>query len=81
MPGMNVAVARVTESGLPLAYSTRSAARTNWSSTARRSCSTPTAALAAQLPAWREAIVLTEWNETDDGWRCERGEVAKLAEG
>jgi predicted amidohydrolase len=40
---LNVAVARVTESGLPLSTSTRSAARTNWSSTARRSRSTPIA--------------------------------------
>ena len=30
----NIAVARVTESGLPMVYLNQSAARTNWSSTA-----------------------------------------------
>ena len=36
--------------------STRSAARTSWCSTAPPSCSTPTASLAVQLPAWEEAV-------------------------
>ena len=40
---MNVAVARVTESGLPQSISIKSAARTNWCSTAPRSRSTPPA--------------------------------------
>ena len=35
---IHLAVARVTETGLPIVYATRSAARTSWCSTAPRSC-------------------------------------------
>ena len=38
---------------------TRSAARTSWCSTARPSCSTPTAASSAQMPAFEETVTLT----------------------
>ena len=37
--------------------------------------------LAVQLPAWREAVVVTEWARTPSGWQCKAGDVAKLAEG
>jgi NAD+ synthase len=37
--------------------------------------------LAAQLPAWQEAVVVTEWQRGESGWRCLKGEFAKLAEG
>ena len=37
-------------------------------------------ALAAQLPAFREAVALTNWVRTDEGWRCE-GPIAPLEEG
>jgi NAD+ synthase len=48
--------------------STRSAARTSWCSTAPRSRSTPTAALAVQLPAFETAVVTTHWQRKDGGW-------------
>ena len=41
--------------------SIRSAARTSSSSTAPPSCSMPTASLAVQMPAWEEALGVTEW--------------------
>ncbi len=37
--------------------------------------------IAAQLPAWREAIAITNWTRGENGWRCAPGEFAKLPEG
>ncbi|SFV39112.1 NAD+ synthase [Hyphomicrobium facile] len=78
---MNVAVARVTESGLPLAYLNQVGGQDELvfdgaSFVLNADCSLP-----IQLPAWREAIVLIEWKKSADGWRCERGDVAKLPAG
>ena len=78
---MNVAVARVTESGLPLAYLNQIGGQDELVFDGASFVLNADRSLAAQLPAWREAIVLTEWKKTNDGWRCERGEVAKLTEG
>lgn len=78
---MNVAVARVTESGLPLAYLNQVGGQDELVFDGASFVLNADRSLAVQLPAWREAIVLTEWKKSADGWRCERGEVAKLPEG
>jgi NAD+ synthase len=78
---MNVAVARVTESGLPLAYLNQIGGQDELVFDGASFVLNADRSLAVQLPAWREAIVLTEWKKTNDGWRCERGEVANLTEG
>ena len=36
--------------------------------------------LAVQLRDWEEQEVATRWTRTAKGWRCDRGEVATLAE-
>ena len=56
--------------------STRSAARTSWSSTAPRSRCNADCSLAFQLPAFEEAVVTTHWVRRDGGWRCENGPMA-----
>ena len=69
-----IAVARVVESGLPLIYLNRSAARTNSSSRAALSCSTPTARVAAQIPGFpRGRSRKTVWERAASGWRLRRG--------
>jgi NAD+ synthase len=78
---MNVAVARVTESGLPIAYLNQIGGQDELVFDGASFVLNADRSLAVQLPAWREAIVLTEWKRTNDGWRCERGEIAKLTEG
>jgi NAD+ synthase len=78
---MNVAVARVTESGLPLAYLNQVGGQDELVFDGASFVLNADRSLAVQLPAWREAIVLTEWKKTKDGWRCQRGEIAKLDEG
>ena len=78
---LSVAVARVTETGLPLAYINQVGGQdelifdgTSFVLNADRS-------LAAQLPAWEEQIALTEWKRTDAGWTCAKGPVHRLSEG
>ena len=78
---MNVAVARVTESGLPLAYLNQVGGQDELVFDGASFVLNSDRSLAVQLPAWREAVVVTDWTRTDVGWRCEAGEFAKLAEG
>ena len=78
---MNVAVARVTESGLPLAYLNQVGGQDELVFDGASFVINADHTLAVQLPAWREAIVLTEWTKSAAGWRCEKGEIAKLPEG
>jgi NAD+ synthase len=37
--------------------------------------------LAVQMRDWEEQEVTTSWTKTAQGWRCDRGEIATLAEG
>ena len=78
---MNIAVARVTESGLPLAYLNQVGGQDELVFDGASFVLNGDRSLAVQLPAWREALVVTEWQHTPSGWRCQSGEVAKLAEG
>jgi NAD+ synthase len=77
---MNVAVARVTETGLPLIYINQVGGQDELvfdgaSFILNRDCS-----LAIQLPAWEEAVVLTEWHKGPEGWACAPGPKALLPE-
>ncbi|AGK57882.1 NAD+ synthetase [Hyphomicrobium denitrificans 1NES1] len=78
---MNIAVARVTESGLPLAYLNQVGGQDELVFDGASFVLNGDCSLAVQLPAWREALVLTEWQRTPPGWTCKSGEVAKLIEG
>lgn len=79
---MNVAVARVTESGLPLAYLNQVGSQDELVFDGASFVLNADRNLAVQLPAWRETIVLTEWSKKNDGgWNCARGEVATLTDG
>ena len=76
------AVARVTETGLPLMYVNQVGGQDELvfdggSFVLNRDCS-----LAAQAPPWREATVVTEWRRAaDGGWDCVPGEIAAPSEG
>ena len=77
---MNVTVARVTETRLPLVYLNQIGGQDELvfdgaSFVLNRDCS-----LAVQLPAWEEAVVLTNWHKTADGWVCEQGLLATIEE-
>ena len=78
---LNIAVARVTESGLPLAYLNQIGGQDELVFDGASFVLNADASLAVQLPAWGEAIVVTDWVKGPDGWRCEPGEMATIEEG
>jgi len=78
---MNVAVARVIESGLPLAYLNQVGGQDELVFDGASFVLNSDRSLAVQLPAWREEIAITNWTRTPSGWVCEAGAAAKLAEG
>jgi len=76
---LNVAVARVTETGLPLVYVNQVGGQDELvfdgaSFVLNNDCS-----LAVQLPAWTNQIALTHWSRTELGWHCAPGTVTPLA--
>ena len=77
----NIAVARVTESGLPLAYLNQVGGQDELVFDGASFVLNADGMLAVQLPAWEEAIVVTTWEKEDGGWRCKAGRRALLEEG
>ncbi len=78
---MNVTVARVTESRLPLVYLNQVGGQDELVFDGASFVLNADRSLAVQLPAWRETVALTEWTKSNHGWVCARGEIAKLSEG
>jgi NAD+ synthase len=78
---MNIAVARVIESGLPLLYLNQIGGQDELVFDGGSFVLNADGKLAVQLPAWREGIVLTAWNKTAEGWVCQDGDKALLEEG
>jgi NAD+ synthase len=77
----NIAVARVVESGLPLVYLNQVGGQdelvfdgSSFGLNADRS-------LAFQLPAFKEAVVTTQWVRENGAWRCLKAEDAMIEEG
>jgi NAD+ synthase len=77
---LNVAVARVTETGLPLLYVNQVGGQDELVFEGGSFALQSDGSLAAQLGTFREEIATTIWTRTPSGWRCE-GPVAKVAEG
>ena len=77
---INVAAARVTESGLPLAYLNQIGGQDELVFDGASFVLNDDASLAVQLPAWEEAIVLTEWEQVDGRWSCKPGPKALIEE-
>ena len=78
---MNVAVARVTESGLPLIYVNQIGGQDELVFDGASFVLNADCSLAAQLPAWSEAVAITEWTKGEAGWRCGRTDIAPIEEG
>ena len=78
---MNVAVARVTSTGLPLVYLNLVGGQDELvfdggSFVLNSDCSLP-----VQMPAWREGLTVTEWVREAGGWVCRPGQRERLLEG
>jgi NAD+ synthase len=78
---MNIAVARVAETGLPLAYLNQVCGQDELVFDGASFVLNAGGRLAVQMPDWRAAVAMTEWTRTETGWRCEPGEMAVLDEG
>jgi NAD+ synthase len=77
---MNVAVARVTETGLPLVYVNQVGGQDELVFDGASFVLDAPPRLKVQLPAWEEAIEVVEFRRTSNGWRCEDGVRAVLEE-
>jgi NAD+ synthase len=77
---MNVAVARVTESGLPLIYLNQLGGQDELVFDGASFALNADRSLALQMPAFAEDIVTLRWSRTADGWRAQ-GAVATEIEG
>jgi NAD+ synthase len=78
---LNVAVARVTETGLPLAYVNQVGGQDELVFDGASFVLNPDHRLAVQLPAWEETVAITDWTRGRAGWRCEAGAIAKIDDG
>ena len=67
---LSIAVARVTESGLPLVYLNQIGGQDELVFDGASFALNADLSLAAQLPAFTEDITTLRWSKTDAGWRC-----------
>src|SRR5512139_457746 len=77
---LSVAVARVTESGLPLVYLNQVCGQDELVFDGASFVLNGDLSLAAQLPAFEQSITTLRFTKTGDDWRC-AGPVAQLPEG
>src|SRR5712675_686815 len=77
---LSVAVARVTESGLPLIYLNQVGGQDELVFDGASFALNADLSVAAQLPAFGESIATLRWSKTETGWRC-NGPMAPVVEG
>ena len=78
----NLAVARVTETGLPLVYVNQVGGQDELAFDGASFVLGSDKSLRVQLPSWREAILTTEWTRGSDGtFGCKIGERSLRPEG
>jgi NAD+ synthase len=75
---LSVAVGRVKETGLPLIYLNQIGGQDELVFEGASFVLNSDGSLAAQLPAFAEAIVTTHWTRKADGWHCAQGAIATL---
>ncbi|WKW50488.1 NAD+ synthase [Rhodomicrobium lacus] len=78
---LDVARARVAETGLPLLYVNQVGGQDELVFDGASFALNRDGALAAQLPAWETALAITEWRRDAGGWACVDGPNARVEEG
>src|ERR1700683_1510860 len=78
---LNVAVARVTEVGLPLIYVNQVGGQDELVFDGASFALNADRSVAFHLPAFTEAVVTTRWSRAGGTWRCTDGPIATLDEG
>src|SRR5262245_54558639 len=77
---LNIAVARVVESGLPLIYLNMVGGQDELIFDGASFILNADRNLAAQLPTFRETVALTEWKREGGTWRCVAGPMTRQDE-
>jgi NAD+ synthase len=77
---LSIAVARVTESGLPLIYLNQIGGQDELVFDGASFALNADLSVAAQLPAFEENIATLRWSKSESGWRC-AGPVAPAIDG
>src|SRR5262245_35170880 len=77
---LNIAVARITESDLPIVYVNQVGGQDELVFDGASFGLHADRSLAFQLPAFREVVTTVVWERTGNGWRCSNGPIAKLAD-
>jgi NAD+ synthase len=75
-----VAKRRAVDTGLPLAYLNRVGGQDELVFDGASFVINGDGGLAVQMRDWQEQEVQTRWTKTAKGWRCDRGEIAALAD-
>src|SRR6201997_1598910 len=75
-----VAVARLTESGLPLVYLNQVGGQDELVFDGASFALNADFSVAAQLPDFAEVVTTLRWTKGEDGWHCTRGPVAPPAD-
>jgi NAD+ synthase len=78
---LNLAVARVTESGVPLIYINQVGGQDELVFDGASFALHADRALAFQLPAFREVVSTVRWERSGNGWRCVDGVIVAAEEG
>ncbi len=78
---LNRAVARVTETGLPLIYVNQVGGQDELVFDGGSFVLGADRALRAQARAWAVQVLATQWRRTGDGWTCDETDIAAPAEG
>jgi NAD+ synthase len=77
---LNLVVARVTETGLPLAYLNQVCGQDELVFDGASFALNADRSLALQMPMFEESVALTEWTRGPKGWRITQGEIARIPE-
>jgi NAD+ synthase len=77
---LNLAVARVTETGLPLAYLNQVGGQDELVFDGASFVLNADRSLAIQMPMFEESLALTRWQRGAGGWSCATGECVRLPE-
>ncbi|MFN4141449.1 NAD+ synthase [Aestuariivirga sp.] len=77
---LNLVVARVTETGLPMAYLNQVGGQDELVFDGASFVLNADRSLALQMPMFREEIAVTEWRRGADGWHCVPGEIEAIPE-
>jgi NAD+ synthase len=78
---LNLAVARVGESGLPLVYVNQVGGQDELVFDGRSFVLGADRSLRTRAPAWTERLLMTQWTRNGDGWACAAGPIESADEG